>query len=190
MPLPFVAALVSAVLPSLIGTAAEKILGDEHPLGDAAKNAALAVAEEVTGLKITSRQAAESAASRISEDPDAAADFQRILNDRLSTMLNAENERIRLQLADAQNARGQTIALAQTGSVIAWGSPVVSVLVVAGYFTVMWRLFGADADAPPNVFALLNMLFGALTIGFGQVCNYWLGSSAGSKAKDEALRLK
>jgi hypothetical protein len=34
---------------------------------------------------------------------------------------------------------------------------------------------------------LLNVLFGALIPAFGQVCNYWLGSSAGSNDKNAML---
>lgn len=32
-----------------------------------------------------------------------------------------------------------------------------------------------------------NVLLGGLALGFGQVLNYWLGSSAGSASKDSRL---
>lgn len=187
MPAPIIAALVSAVLPSLIGTAAEKLLGDDHPLSDVAKSAAVSVAEEVTGIKIVSPQSAETVASRLSDDPDATADFQRILNDKLAILLNAENERIRLQLADVQDARSQTVALTQAGSSIAWGAPVVSLVVLATFGIVLYRvLTAAPAQADPNA----AMMLGALTTMASAVVGYWVGSSAGSKAKDEALRAR
>jgi len=91
-------------------------------------------------------------------------------------------------LADTANARQQTTALAQAGSGIAWGAPVVSTLIVAGYFFCIYRLFIVPADLPPNAFQLLNVMFGALSLAFGQVCNYWLGSSAGSKRAGDAVR--
>jgi hypothetical protein len=34
---------------------------------------------------------------------------------------------------------------------------------------------------------LLNVLFGALIPAFDQVCNYWLGSSAGSNDKSAQI---
>ena len=71
--------------------------------------------------------------------------------------------------------------LRQTGPV------TVSVIIAAGYFIVIYRLFLVSTDMPEKVFQLMNILFGGLTISFGQVCNYWLGSSAGSKRKDEII---
>ncbi|OJZ08243.1 MAG: hypothetical protein BGP22_10270 [Variovorax sp. 67-131] len=43
------------------------------------------------------------------------------------------------------------------------------------------------ANLPPNAFQLLNVMFGELSIAFGQVCNYWLGSSAGSKRAGDSV---
>ncbi|OUM01739.1 hypothetical protein [Variovorax sp. JS1663] len=91
-------------------------------------------------------------------------------------------------LQDTSSARQQTVALAKAGSGIAWGAPVVSTLIVSGYFFCIYRLFIVPTDLPPNAFQLLNVMFGALSIAFGQVCNYWLGSSAGSKASGDAVR--
>ncbi len=91
-------------------------------------------------------------------------------------------------LADTQSARSQTVELARAGSGIAWGAPMVSGLIVLGYFFCIYRLFVVPADLPPNAFQLLNVMFGALSIAFGQVCNYWLGSSAGSKRAGDAVR--
>ena len=41
---------------------------------------------------------------------------------------------------------------------------------------------------PANNFQLLSVMFGALSLAFGQVCNYWLGSSAGSKRASDSIR--
>ena len=77
-----------------------------------------------------------------------------------------------------------SILLRQAGPVI------VSVIITAGYFTVIYQLFLVSTDMPEKVFQLMNILFGGLTISFGQVCNYWLGSSAGSKRKDEIVAMR
>lgn len=89
---------------------------------------------------------------------------------------------------DTKSARQQTVDLAKEASPIAWGAPVVSTLIVAGYFFCIYRLFIVQSDLPANAFQLLNVMFGALSIAFGQVCNYWLGSSAGSRRSTDTVR--
>jgi len=91
-------------------------------------------------------------------------------------------------LADTASARAQTADLARSGSVIAWGAPLVSILVIGGYFLCIWLLFVRGDDLPDNLAQLVSIMFGALQLGFGQVINYWLGSSAGSKKSGDAIR--
>jgi hypothetical protein len=91
-------------------------------------------------------------------------------------------------MADTASARQQTVSLAETGSAIAWGAPVVSTLIVVGFFTAVYLLFVIDRVWDERAFNLLNVLFGALTVSFTQVANYWLGSSAGSKRAGDAVR--
>lgn len=91
-------------------------------------------------------------------------------------------------IEDTKSARQQTVELAKESSPIAWGAPIVSTLIVVGYFFCIYRLFVVQADLPANAFQLLNVMFGALSLAFGQVCNYWLGSSAGSKRSGDAVR--
>jgi hypothetical protein len=103
-------------------------------------------------------------------------------------MAKIEQAREGAFIEDTKSARQQTVELAREGSGIAWGAPVVSTLIVAGYFFCIYRLFIVPADLPTNAFQLLNVMFGALSLAFGQVCNYWLGSSAGSKRAGDAVR--
>jgi hypothetical protein len=97
-------------------------------------------------------------------------------------------EEARLAVEDVEGARRQTIELAQQGSAIAWGAPLISVIVVVGFFLVMGLLFVQPVDLPPQQAQLLNVLFGALIPAFGTVVQYWLGSSAGSKRSGDAVR--
>lgn len=101
--------------------------------------------------------------------------------------MDAEVERFRLSLLDVQDARATTVQLAANSSGIAWGAPVISVVIVVGFFSVMSLLFVIKTDFLPATVTLLNVLFGALIPAFGQVCNYWLGSSAGSANKDALI---
>ena len=64
----------------------------------------------------------------------------------------------------------------------------MSFLIVAGRFLYIYWLFIVQADLPENAFQLLDVMFGALSIAFGQVCNYWFGSSAGSKRAGDSVR--
>jgi len=101
--------------------------------------------------------------------------------------MQSEVEKLKATLADIQSARSTTVELAKVQSNIAWGAPVVSVVIVFGFFTVMSMLFVVKVDLQPNSVGLLNVLFGALIPAFGQVCNYWLGSSAGSSDKTATI---
>lgn len=103
-------------------------------------------------------------------------------------MAKVDQAREHAYLGDTQSARQQTVDLAKADSPLAWGAATVSTLIVLGYFFCIYRLFIVQVDMPPNVFQLLNVMFGALSLAFGQVCNYWLGSSAGSKRAGESIR--
>lgn len=91
-------------------------------------------------------------------------------------------------LADTDSARKQTTALAQADSPLAWGAAIVSTLIVVGFFTAVYLLFIITRTWDERTANLLNVLFGALTVSFTQVANYWLGSSAGSKRAGDSLR--
>lgn len=91
-------------------------------------------------------------------------------------------------LADTDSARRQTVDLAKSESPLAWGAAIVSTLIVGGFFTSVYLLFLVERTWDERTANLLNVLFGALTVSFTQVANYWLGSSAGSKRAGDAVR--
>ena len=101
--------------------------------------------------------------------------------------MNAEVEKFKAALLDVQDARATTVKLDAAGSNIAWGAPVISVVIVIGFFLVMSMLFWIKVELSSSSVTLLTVLFGALIPAFTQVCNYWLGSSAGSANKDALL---
>ena len=100
--------------------------------------------------------------------------------------IDASREQAALQ--DTQSARQQTVSLAESSSSIAWAAPVISTVIVSGFFACVALLFIVDRTWDERTANLLNVLFGALIPGFAQVCNYWLGSSAGSKRAGDAVR--
>lgn len=185
-------ALLPFLLP-LLGDAVSAIFGgDDKPAGQVAATvatAAVQVASQIAGVPITDEASAQQAAAAIQADPAKLAEYQRAMNEKAIAAMAEETKRLALDNDDRSSARAQTVALAQAGSAAAWGAPIVSVVVLIGFFAVMVLLFATpQSDMPERTFNLLNMLFGALVLGFGQVTSYWLGSSAGSAAKDRLLR--
>lgn len=177
MPLPLVPliGLAAQAIPSIVG------LFDR----DAAKTVA-EVGKIATDLFGTDDPAAVEAA--IAKDPQLALQWKLALAGYEDKERQRQHEQILAAISDVANARNQTIELAKTGSAIAWGPVVISVIITFGYFIVLIVLFKREALAiSDNLKDVMLFLLGALQIGFGQVCNYWLGSSAGSAKKDRIL---
>ena len=88
-------------------------------------------------------------------------------------------------LSDVASVRAQTLGLAEAHSNAVWGAPLLSLVILLA--------FGAMACSvlihaiPAGNETLGNVLTGTLAAMATQVANYWLGSSAGSARKTEAL---
>jgi hypothetical protein len=67
-----------------------------------------------------------------------------------------------------------------------WGRIVVSTVVVVGFIgvTLLYMTQKLSGGAVPEI---LSILLGALATNFTAVVGYWIGSSSGSAAKDQAL---
>lgn len=175
--LPLIPAALS-VLPEL----GRWIAGD--PGGKVAQ-AAVAAVRAVTGT-----DEPEAAQAAIAALPPAEAAHLQI---RLAEIARAaerdaravELEALRATLADVQNARGQTVDLARTGSGTVWSAPLVSAIVLLAFAGVLGLVL--IRALPPGSETIVNMLLGTLAAMATQVVNYWLGSSAGSAAKNAAM---
>lgn len=133
------------------------------------------------------------------EDEVAAAVVAGLSGEQIAAMKEAEQrfqlEMRRLDLeqeaasmADTANARALTVDLTKEKSPIALGSSAISILIVVGFFGAVYLLFIMDRMWDERTANLLNVLFGALTVSFTQVVNFWLGSSSGSKRSGESVR--
>ena len=70
-------------------------------------------------------------------------------------------------------------------SPLAWGAPIVSVVVLLTFGAVVaLTLF---REIPPRSEVMLNVLLGTLGAMATNVVGYWVGSSVGSARKDERL---
>ena len=143
------------------------------------------VVEQATG---TSNGAAQIAAV---SDPVVASELglqlAQIAADREAAHDAATNDRLVAVLGDIADARAQTVALAGKGSWIAWGSPVVSIIMAVGFFTALLTMILAPPKSDPGTAAMLYILIGALSAGFTQVTSFWVGSSLGSSRKTDLL---
>ena len=95
------------------------------------------------------------------------------------------NDRLTAALADVSSARAQTVALAGAGSRIAWGAPVVSVLVLSGFATL--AVLVVYRGVPAGSETVASVLLGTMGAMATAVVSYWVGSSAGSARKSELL---
>lgn len=99
-----------------------------------------------------------------------------------------ETKRLQARLADVQDARHQTVALAQTGSSATWGAPLMSAASFACFLAFTIALFFIQSEIPDKLYTLINAGYGAILIWVGQSMNYWLGSSDGSRRSGDVLR--
>lgn len=97
-------------------------------------------------------------------------------------------EVFRLEIQDIQDARAQTLALSQSGSVMAWGAAIVSVLVTIMFGGALYLVLAGSLSLDERSATIANILLGVLGAAQMQVINYWLGSSSGSKRSGDAVR--
>ncbi len=148
-----------------------------------------AVQQAIQGVTGADEPAAQAAALA---DPDLAGQLRvelaGIAATRAAAAESAAEARLSAQLADVANARGMAVQLAQSGSTMAWGAPVTSivVLVTFGLVVSLVLLHAIPAGSEP----VLNVLLGTLAAMATNVVGYWVGSSAGSARKDERLALR
>jgi lysozyme family protein len=135
------------------------------------------------------------AQTKLAANPAAEAALRQKLAELAIEATKAQNagagERAQEALANTQSARTGLQALATTNSTIAWTAPTISYLVIGGFFAflfvLVWLYWGKPADNQNNfIVQIINIAVGALTAAFATVVNFWLGSSAGSRKKDDA----
>jgi hypothetical protein len=165
---------VGAGVGGALGIAMSLLPGAAHLLG-ASDATAAKVVQTVQAVTGTSDPAAQAIAAT---DPQIAADLRVQL-----AQIAADQQAA--QLADVASARQQTVQLAQAGSSMAWGTPVVSTLVL-GSFALMCGIVLFRA-IPEGSMALAQGLLEVLKILSVTVVAYWCGSSAGSSRKTELL---
>lgn len=160
------------------------------------------VAGRVAGVvhAVTGTDDPAEAQRKLAEDPalagqlrirlaEIALESQRAADLAAEQKRQAELATLQKTLENTQGARTSLIDLVRSGSPIAWGAPIVSVIVTVGFFAflmmLMWGGIRTGVDA--TVTNIVNIAVGALATAFATVVNFWLGSSQGSRVKDEQV---
>jgi hypothetical protein len=136
------------------------------------------------------------AVAHIQSDRQASADLAAKLADlhlQMQKEQDAEAEALRqdaldelkARLADTSSARDMAVNLAQAHSGLAYGSVVVSVVIVAAFGWATYSVLTNHLSTSNGQFG--SVLVGTLAAMATQVANYWLGSSLGSASKNRLL---
>jgi putative chitinase len=99
---------------------------------------------------------------------------------------DADLAQFRAEIEDTKGARSTFAQLALANNPMAWGAPLVSLLVTIGFFGILFILIVGKNSFDNQVAQIVNITVGALAAAFATVVSFWLGSSQGSRAKDAA----
>ena len=146
-----------------------------------------AAVEKVTGIARELLGTADPSGieAAIARDPNVALQFRQAIIQAEADARRHEHEAILAQLRDVQNAREQTVRLAETKSPIAYGAVVVSTIVLLGFAVMLWLVIKEEVSA--NQRDMVTLLLGTLAGMASSVVAYWVGSSNGSMQKNAAL---
>jgi hypothetical protein len=162
------------------------------------------IAKKVTDVvtAVTRTKSPEEAQRKILEDAKLKADLQiqlaqiavdaqRAAYEDAKSQRDAELAAGALANESTKGAREMTLGLTGAGSSLALTPAILSYLVVAGFLTlVVFMWIGKPPSANDGVLQTINILIGALAAAFATVMNFWLGSSLGSRNKDNAFELQ
>lgn len=188
------AALIPLIL-SLAPQLAGAIFGSK---GEETTAKVASVVQTVVGAAadLSAPGGAEAALAHLQTNPQAAADLQvklAELHNEMQRQIDAESDAMRkdalddlkARLSDAGSARDMAVQLAQAHSGLAYGSVIVSVVIVTAFGWTTWSVLHSHLSAADGQFG--SILVGTLAAMASQVANYWLGSSVSSSAKNALL---
>jgi hypothetical protein len=157
-----------------------------------------AVVQTVVGAAadLSAPGGAEAAVAHLQANSQASSDLALKLADlqvQMQKEVDAETDAVRkdalddlkTRLADTGSARDMAAELAKAHSGLAYGSVVVSVIIVAAFGWTTYSVLSSHLSATDGQFG--SILVGTLAAMASQVANYWLGSSVSSTAKNALL---
>jgi hypothetical protein len=90
----------------------------------------------------------------------------------------------RLHAQDRQSARAREVAL---GIVASLGIHILAFMILSGFLATVWWVLTGDLPQDPLKIGLVGTVIGYMSAKADQVIAYFFGSSAGSKAKTDAM---
>lgn len=143
----------------------------------------------VTGVATGTADSTATAMAALAGKPELAAQMTQRLAEihasEVQAQADAQTAQILAAVASQASARTQTVDLVKAGSGIAWGAPVVSCLILLAFGGMLYMVM--SKSIPTGSEPLAMVLLGTLAAMATQVANYWLGSSAGSAAKNSTI---
>jgi len=147
--------------------------------GPLAGMATRAISEALLGKPDGTEQELAEAAAKAT--PDQLLALKQAEQDFAVKMRELDIDLERIANADRDSARNREVAAKD------WTPRVLAGLVTGGYFGVLFYMLINGLPTHGGSEAMLVML-GTLGTAWGGIMAYYFGSSAGSKAKDEAMR--
>jgi hypothetical protein len=161
-------AKVASVVQTVVGAAADL----SAPGGVAA-----AVAHIQSNPQVSTDLAAKLAELHLDMQKEQDAAAEAVRQDAL--------EELKARLGDTGSARDMAASLAEAHSGLAYGSMVVSVVIVGAFGWTTYAVLTNHLSTADGQFG--SVLVGTLAAMATQVANYWLGSSLGSSTKNALL---
>lgn len=121
----------------------------------------------------------------IGADPALALQFKQALIEAESADRQRQHDEVLARLKDVQDARGQTVKLAEAHSPIAWGAPVISFVVLVTFAVMLYVIIAKPMPGATSESA--QLLLGMLGTMATAVVSYWVGSSRGSESKQALI---
>jgi hypothetical protein len=154
-----------------------------------APSIATAIGGPVAGLAVKALSSAlgvspdsDIEAAILSASPEQLAAIKKADYDFRVQMKELDIDLERIASADRDSARSMQIATRD------WIPRVLAILITLGFFGILiWMLL---KGMPPTGTEALLMMLGSLGTAWTGICNFYYGSSAGSKAKTDALTEK
>ncbi len=190
--------MFAILLPLILGLAPQLAGMIFGPKGVDVTSKVTGVVQAVVGdaVDLKAPGGAAAAVAAVQADPQAATELAAKLSDLHLQMQKEQDqeadqirhdaiEELSARLADTASARGMGIELAKAHSGLAYGSVIISVVIVAGFVLTTYAVLTNRLSMGDGQFG--SVLVGTLAAMATQVANYWLGSSIGSSTKNALL---
>lgn len=162
----------------------KRVLGSLAPTlaaafgGPVAGTAAKFLADKLLGKPDASQ--AEIEAGILGATPEQLATLRELDNEFRIAMEKINVDVFALEVDDRKSAR-------EMAKVNMWPQVALSILVIGGYFILVYMLFSGEMKLTDGMAQMGNVLIGVLTAVIPMVFQFWFGSSHGSKSKTAAI---